>query len=91
MKSTGTIQAGTGLWVSPNAEATNSCGFTGVPGGVRYGNGSFDVLSFTGYWWSSTERDAATAWSRPLNYGSGGHGRIFNNKGNGYSVRCVKD
>jgi uncharacterized protein (TIGR02145 family) len=28
MKSTGTIEAGTGLWLSPNTGATNESGFT---------------------------------------------------------------
>ena len=38
MKSTGTIQAGTGLWDDPNTAATNESGFTGLPGGIRGAN-----------------------------------------------------
>ena len=41
MKSTGTIQAGTGLWNSPNTGATNESGFAGLPGGGRGNDGAF--------------------------------------------------
>lgn len=56
MKSTGTIQAGTGLWNSPNNGATNESGFSAVPAGQRYSNGSLVFLDLgnSGYWWSSS-------------------------------------
>ncbi len=37
MKTTGTLSAGTGLWQSPNSGATNSSGFSGLPGGFYTG------------------------------------------------------
>ena len=40
MKTTGTIEAGTGLWYAPNTGATNSSGFSALPGGYRYDAGS---------------------------------------------------
>ena len=57
MKSTGTIEAGTGLWHAPNTGATNSSGFTGLPGGYRDNDGTFYDIGYNGYWWSSTESD----------------------------------
>jgi uncharacterized protein (TIGR02145 family) len=55
MKATGTLQAGTGLWQSPNTDATNESGFTGLPAGSRYSGGPFDTIGYVGYWWSSSE------------------------------------
>lgn len=95
MKSTGTIEDGTGLWLAPNYGATNSSGFTGLPGGFRFRDGSFGGLSFylgyVGYWWSSTEFNTYGAWSRYLYYSHGDVSRGLGDKPDGFSVRCVKD
>jgi uncharacterized protein (TIGR02145 family) len=52
-------EAGTTHWISPNTGATNSTGFTGLPGGIRYGkvsnllnSGSFTNLGTLGYWYA---------------------------------------
>jgi len=37
-------ETGTAHWQSPNTGATNSFGFTGLPGGARLANGSFNYL-----------------------------------------------
>ena len=42
-------------WKSPNNGATNESGFTALPGGYRYGSGTFFDIGSTGNWWSSTE------------------------------------
>ena len=47
-------ETGTTHWTSPNADATNSSGFKGLPRGNREG-GSFIDIGNRGYWWSSTE------------------------------------
>lgn len=86
MKETGTTH-----WTSPNTGATNSSGFTGLPGGLRYDVGSFFDVGCYGYWWSSTEYDASNAWFRDLSCGRGTVGRSFFNKQNGFSVRCLRD
>ena len=91
MKSTGTIEAGTGLWLSPNTDATNSSGFSGLPGGFRYYNGSFYGVGYYGYWWSSTEYDANFAWGRLLGYSDGLIFRLYYGKPYGFSVRCLRD
>lgn len=101
IKSTGTLEAGTGLWRSPNTGATNSSGFTGLPGGIR---SSIPPLGFSGvngsaYWWSSTNYSIIRAWSRQvtfnisiLDWGIGvASGEPPFIKDNGMSIRCVRD
>lgn len=92
MKSTGTIEAGTGLWHEPNYDATNSSGFTGLPGGYRDYYGTFNNIGYYGYWWSSTEYGFAEgAKGRGLNYDNGLIYRYYYYKQNGFSVRCLRD
>ena len=91
MKSTGTIEAGTGLWHAPNTGATNSSGFTGLPGGYRNYDGTFDDIGYYGYWWSSTEYSTNYAWYRCLYYNDGNVNRDANDKRDGFSVRCLRD
>ena len=93
MKSTGTIEAGTGLWYAPNDFATNSSGFTGLPGGFRGAYGPFDA-GYSGTWWSSTAYNKNITWAwygGRLSFRSGAFYGSFANKRSGYSVRCVKD
>ena len=91
MKTTGTIEAATGLWYSPNADATNSSGFSGAPGGYRYIDGGYNGIGGEGNWWSSSESDADYAWVLGLYYPSGGALRGNNFKQDGFSVRCLRD
>ena len=89
MKSTGTIEAGTGLWHSPNAGATNSSGWTGLPGGYRYSGGFYNV-GYHGYWWSASE-SGSYSWLRLLYYSYDDVYRGNVNRYNGFSARCVRD
>lgn len=92
MKSTGTIQAGTGLWQDPNTAATNESGFTGLPAGVRVNSsGTFTNIGTNGYWWSSSEYGTELAWSRVLYSNGGDAARYYHGMKNGYSVRCLRD
>ena len=84
-------ETGTTHWLAPNAGATNSSGFAGLPGGYRNFNGTFNVIGNYGYWWSSTEYNTSNAWNLYLNYGNGNSNRGGNNKQNGFSVRCLRD
>lgn len=90
MKSTGTIQAGTGLWQEPNSDANNTSGFSGVPAGLRFSDGAYQNFSNAGYWWSSTEL-LSTAWFRGLGNNLINSYRNNENKTYGFSVRCLKD
>ena len=91
MKSIGTIEAGTGLWLAPNTAATNSSGFTGLPGGIRGSDGSSIVIGSHGYWWSSTESPfPPNAWSRNLKNDGGNINRFLSLERVGFSVRCIR-
>ncbi|HNS18348.1 MAG TPA: FISUMP domain-containing protein [Bacteroidales bacterium] len=94
MKSTGTIEAGTGLWHTPNAGATNESGFTGFPGGYRDAGGvDFGLLGTYGFFWSSTQSGTNSAWLRYLATDDATLYRVdnsFDNEWSGYSVRCIK-
>ncbi len=83
-------EAGTAHWNSPNIGATNSSGFTGLPGGGRGTSGSFFDIGVYGYWWSSTEV-SSDAWFRYLYFNSDNAFKLDFDKKYGFSVRCVKD
>lgn len=91
MKATGTIQAGTGLWRKPNANATNSSGFTALPGGSRNPAGLFQFIGKTAYWWSSNEFATSSASLLYINYYDGSLNNTWLNKKYGFYIRCIKD
>ena len=91
MKSTGTIEAGTGLWYSPNAGAVNTSGFSALPSGYRVQFGTYFLFGYYGFLWSSTAFDADYAWYRPIDHSSVNIPRGFIQKQTGYSVRCVRN
>ena len=80
----------TSNWTSPNSEATNSSGFTALPGGICISNGDIILLGDYGHWWSATSVDAATAWNRSLGYNSSIACRSYDDKNYGFAVRCIK-
>jgi uncharacterized protein (TIGR02145 family) len=92
MKTTGTIEAATGLWYSPNTGATNSSGFSGAPGGYRGIDGDYYNVGYNGLWWSSSEVDTFYAWFRFLFYDDVFALRDdYGYKLLGFSVRCLRD
>jgi uncharacterized protein (TIGR02145 family) len=84
-------EAGYDHWINPNLGATNSSGFTALPGGYRFSDGSFPNVGFNGFWWLATEFDATYAWDRTLVYNSAYVNRGNYYKEDGFSVRCVRD
>jgi len=82
---------GTAYWLSPNTGATNSSGFSALPGHFRSIQGSFAPIGVSGYWWSSTAFNATFSWDRYINYDNVDVYRFSNNNTNGFSVRCVRD
>lgn len=84
-------EQGTVHWFSPNTGATNSSGFTALPGGERHSsNGTFNFMGTNGYWWTSSEL-GVDAYYRTLGYNTAQSSRSNRNKNYGYSVRCVAD
>jgi uncharacterized protein (TIGR02145 family) len=84
-------ETGTAHWLSPNTGATNSSGFTALPGGYRLYDGNFYGLTTGAYFWSSTEYSSTDAWDRNLycnyeNVNRGSYGKTI-----GFSARCVHD
>ena len=89
MKST-TTQPTPGGWNPPNTGATNSSGFTALPGGLRGSNGDFDYMAGFGFWWSSSELSGSLAWLRYLSYYGSDVSRSSYYRTYGFSVRCLK-
>ena len=73
------------------SNGNNISGFTGLPGGYRYLEGTFLYLGSFGYWWSSTQDNDANAWYRDQSYNKSNASRDVNSKRDGLSVRCIKD
>ena len=87
-------EAGTTHWNPPNTLATNESGFTGLPGGGRYFNGTNGLFYYEGTdgnWWTSTEYDDTRAFYHSLYYNSTIVDTGSNYKEDGFSVRCVRD
>lgn len=84
---------GTAHWQSPNTGASNSCGFTALPGGLRNisGDGLFTGINTDGSFWSSTPGYTNMSWVRMLGSSMEGVYKVSSYNINGYSVRCVKD
>lgn len=74
-----------------SGNGTNESGFSGLPGGLRSNGGTFYNIGKNGYWWSSSEDDTDNAWLRYLGYHYGDVFRGLNDKGLGFSVRCLRD
>jgi len=81
-------EAGYDHWNSPNTGATNSSGWTGLPGGYRYSGGFYDNGSF-GYWWSASE-SGSYSWNRVLNDYNDYVYRFNYDQFSGFSARCVR-
>lgn len=88
----GKMKSTIGWKYDADVNASNSSGFSALPGGYRfYFVGSFLSIGEYGGWWSSTPNGDERAWLRNLYYY---YGEVYRNdytRTNGVSVRCVKD
>jgi len=79
-------------WAIPNTGASNSSGFTAVPGGFRSAKGLFyGIDQSAAYWTSNEEEGTDKAWYRTLNFDKEQVYRQYHDMRIGFSVRCVKD
>jgi uncharacterized protein (TIGR02145 family) len=87
MKSTGTT-----YWSYQSTATNNSSGFSALPGGYRNLDGSFTNIRDNALFWSDTENENNTAWTRYLfNYFDFLSRNNTYNKSFGASVRCLRD
>ena len=94
MKSTGSYQAGTGLWFIDNSGATNttnSSGFSGLPGGSRDNVGVFHYVTVNSLWWSATQYNSTNSGYIALIFYVNSVTQYNTSKQQGCYVRCVKD
>lgn len=81
---------GTSLWKSPNSGATNESGFSALPGASRSRKGKFYDLGYVAYFWiMSTQYSGELSKSVSYNVPYVSQSVMF--KGDGLSIRCIKD
>lgn len=93
MKATGTSGDG-GLWSPPNTGATNSSGFTALPGGARYTTGLFGGLTILAFFWTADATPSEVlqrAWNWYMDTSTANLYRNNYSRVIGHSVRCIKD
>jgi uncharacterized protein (TIGR02145 family) len=84
-------EIGTKYWMSPNFGATNTSGFTALPGGSRGGYGTYFDEGLRGHWWSISEGDSFSLRGISLASSNTKVTLSSDNKKSGLSVRCIKD
>ncbi|MCX6232103.1 MAG: fibrobacter succinogenes major paralogous domain-containing protein [Bacteroidetes bacterium] len=84
-------EAGLVHWASPNTDASNESGFTALPGGCRYPDGTFVYIGSNSSFWSSSSESVSNVNFRYLFYDYGYFYGSNSIETAGFSVRCVKD
>lgn len=86
-------------WLTDATTGTTGCdltknnrsGFSAIPGGYRYSNGTFYDQSMVGVWWCSTPRDAYTAGNFYIGYATEYLDGLHDFSACGFSVRLLRD
>jgi len=86
-------ETGNTHWKSPNTGATNSSGFSALPGGEHFYDNNFFYLGDRGFWWSSTDNHFTDAGIMYLTSSESGvyNNYIWEDVRMSFSVRCLKD
>lgn len=86
------MEAGYRHWAIPNTVATNSSGFSALPGGGRNGStGSYFGINYRALFWSITPATNSTNWCRMLQNDRSQIVREAFSSRYAFSVRCVMD
>jgi len=93
MKTSGTVEEGTGLWHSPNTGGDNSLQFNAIPAGyIGYYTGGVEMGYTARFWLDNDDWQNATYYSnRWLLHDSEEIQYYGTTAGYGFSVRCVED
>jgi hypothetical protein len=83
-------EADTLHWLSPNTAASNSSGFTGLPGGTRNATCTFEYIRENGLWWTNSSFNAGNAMGLYMWYLSPAVEHDPVPKKYGMNVRCLK-
>ena len=74
-----------------SGNGTDKYGFSALPGGGGYSDGSFGSAGVSGFWWSASETNSSNAYYRIMYYNFE-YARWYDyDKSLLFSVRCVKD
>jgi uncharacterized protein (TIGR02145 family) len=84
------IEAGSTHWQTWYEGATNSSGFTALPGGFRYSMGPFAGEGISGNWWNSTMVSPTAASNLYISI-TNSILRVWSPPSWGFSVRCLRD
>jgi len=77
-------------WNEPG-NGTDNYGFSALPGGYGFSNGSSRLAGDVGYWWTSTEYNSEYVYHRGMGYKMENIYWYYNGKPFLHSVRCVQD
>ena len=83
------LKSTSGWYNSGNGDDTY--GFSVLPAGYRSSGGSFYYAGDYAIFWSSSEDDSNRAYNWGFRYDYDGVYHGYGNKGNGFSVRCLRD
>ena len=86
----GKMLKSTSGWYS-SGNGTDAYAFSALPAGYRYYNGDFYNEGLSAIFWSSSERSSITAYYMYLDYSYDDAYLYLSDKGDGRSLRCVKD
>jgi len=89
-KTAGKFLKATSGW-NENGNGTDKFGFSALPGGDGNSGGSFNNVGNYGYWWSSSEYNALSAYYRSMYYDNEYAYYDNYNKDYLFSVRCLQD
>ena len=83
------LKKNSALW-STNT-GTDDYGFSALPGGARFSDGSFRGIGDAGAVWSASQSSSTAAWGRALDKLNGNVVRSNHGKSGAVSVRCLRD